>query len=169
MDFCLYALLMIFGLGRPTREPLDQAKSVALHSRIPCDGQTAPEDDVSVRATFGQGDWAREFLVSRYQKDACEVDLKIKCLHHEKAGWRDVWTAGSDHSSTNGMVSLGSCYAWGSKEPAQYVVTGWYKEGGAGSKVEWRQAAIQQVASRPGVFEFSDPKGGTARLEIDQR
>lgn len=168
MDY-FFALLLIFGLGHPSREPVDQAKSAPLHSRIPCDGQTAPEDDVSVQATFPSGDWAREFVVSRFQKDTCEIDLKVKCLHHEKEGWYDVWSAASAQASTGGMLSLGACYARGSSEPAQYVVSGWYKEGVPGSKLEWRQVPIKQVSSHPEVFEFTDPKGGTARLEIERR
>ena len=167
MDY-FFALLLIFGRGHPSREPVDQAQSIPLHSRIPCDGQTAPNDNVSVQATFASGDWAREFVVSRFQKDACEIDLKVKCLHHEKEGWRDVWWAASEQPSTNSTVPLGSCYAWGSSEPAQYIVSGWYKEGAAGSKLEWQQAPIKQVSSRPEVFEFTDPKGGTARLEINR-
>ncbi len=168
MEYFL-ALLLIFGLGHPAREPVDTAKSAPLRSRIPCDGQTAPEDDVSVKVVFSTGDWAREFVVSRYQDEACEVNLKIKCLHHEKAGWRGVWSAESAQPSTNSLLPLGSCYAWGSKEPAQYLVSGWYKEGAPGAKLEWRQAAIQQVSSKPEVYEFTDPKGGTARLQIERR
>jgi hypothetical protein len=30
----------------------------------------------------------------------------------------------------------------------------------------WHQATIQQVSTLPEVYEFTDPKGGTARLEI---
>lgn len=165
----LLPLLMIFGLGHPSREAVDPAKGAALHSRMQCDGQTAPEDDVSVQATFSSGDWAREFVVNQFQKDTCEVNLKIKCLHHEKEGWYGVWSVASEQPSAKGMVALGSCYAWGSSEPAQYIVSGWYKEGAQGAKVEWRQATVKQVSSKPEVFEFTDPKGGTARLEIERR
>ncbi|SRR5579871_1022109 len=163
------AILLIFGWGHRSREPVDAAKGVALHSRIPCDGQTAPEDQVSMRTTFAAGDWAREFVVSRFQKDACEVDLKVKCLHHEKAGWRDVWSATSDEPSSSSLVPLKSCYEWRSAEGAQLLLSGWYKEGAPGAKAEWRQAAVKQVSAQPEVYEFSDPKGGTARLEITRR
>ena len=163
------AWLLIFGLGHPAREPMDAAKSAPLRSRIPCDGQTAPADHVWLRATFPSGAWAREFVVSRFQKDTCEVNLKVKCLHHIKEGWYDVWSAVSAQSSGNGMLPLSSCYQWGSKETAQYIVSGWYKEGASGSKLEWRQATVKQVSSHPEVYEFSDPKGGTARLEIERR
>lgn len=163
------ALLLIFGLGHPAREPVNPAKSAPLRSRIPCDGQTAPQDDVRVQATFSSGAWAREFVVSRFQKEACEVNLKIKCLHHEKASWRGVWSAESVQPSATGTLPLDSCYAWRSSEPAQYIVSGWYKEGAPGAKLEWRQATIKPVSTQPEVYEFTDPQGGTARLEIDRR
>ena len=62
------ALLLIFGIGKPDREPVDKAKSVSLRSRIPCDGYTAPEDDVQMQVTFSSGTSARQFVVSRFQK-----------------------------------------------------------------------------------------------------
>ena len=160
------ALLLIFGLGHPAREAVDAAKSVHLTSRIPCDGQTAPEDDVSVQVTFSSGAWARQFVVSRFQEQACEVNVKVKCLHQEKAGWHGVWSAASVQPSATATLPLGSCYAWGSSKPAQYVLSGWYKEGAPGSKLEWRQAPVKQVSAQPEVYEFTDPKGATARLEI---
>ena len=169
MGIYFIAFLLIFGLGRPPREPVDPAKGAALHSRIACDGQTAPADHVSARATFSAGSWAREFTVSRFQKDTCEVNLKVKCLHHEKAGWRGVWSVESGEPAAREMLPLGSCYEWGSSEPAQYVLSGWYKEGAANSKLEWHQASVKQVSSQPEVYEFRDPQGGTARLEIVRR
>jgi len=163
------AWLLIFGLGHPAREPMDAAKSAVLRSRIPCDGQTAPADDVWVRATFPSGAWAREFVVSRFHEESCEVNLKVKCLHHEKAGWRSVWSAASAQPSIAGTLPLDSCYAWGSGEPAQYMLSGWYQEGAPGSKLEWRQAPVKQVSAHPEVYEFTEPHGGTARLEIERR
>jgi hypothetical protein len=162
------ALLLIFGLGHhPTREAVDVARSVQLSSRIPCDGHTAPEDDVSVKVTFSSGEWARQFAVDRFQKESCELDVKGKCLHKQKEEWRGVWSAASVQPSANGMVSLGSCYAWGSSERPQYILSGWYKEGAAAdTKIEWKQTSIKQVSSRPEVYELTDPHGGTARLEI---
>lgn len=159
-------LLLIFGLGKPDREPLDTAKAVSLRSRIPCDGYTAPEDDVRVQVTFSSGSGAREFVVSRFHKESCEVNVKIKCLHREKEGWDAVWSATSVQPTASGTMYLGSCYAWGSSEPAQYVLSGWYKEGAPNSKIEWRQAMVKQVSANPEVYEFSDPSGETARLQI---
>jgi hypothetical protein len=68
--------------------------------------------------------------------------------------------------SVHAVVPISSCYKWGSAELAQYVLSGWYQEGAADPKLPWRQAAIKQVSTVPEVYEFADPKGGTARLEI---
>jgi hypothetical protein len=159
----LLAFFLIFGLGHSAREPLDPTKSVPLHSRIPCDGNGAPEDLLRIKATFPSGGWSREFVVSRFQNEKCEVDVKVKCLHKEKAGWRDVWSVANAETSTRALLPISSCYEWGSNAPAQYVLSGWYD---AGSKLAWKQAPVKQISSAPEVYEFTDPNGGTARLEI---
>lgn len=158
------ALLLIFGLGHPAREPLDTAKTVPVKSRIPCDGYGAPEENVKVHATFSAGGGAREFAVSRFQNEKCSVDVHVKCLHTRKAGWHDVWSSGNSGESANVILPLGACYAWGSSEPAEYVLSGWYQD--SDKKAAWHQATVKQVSSEPEVFEFTDPSGGTARLEI---
>ena len=164
------ALLLIFGLGHPAREPVDPAKSAQLHSRIPCDGYGAPEDLLRLQATFSSGGSAREFVVSRYHTERCEVDVKVKCLHHEKPGWRDVWSAANVEPTAHALLPIGSCYEWGSNAPAQYVLSGWYQEAASdsksASKAAWRQPTVKQVSAEPEVYEFADPNGGTARLEI---
>jgi hypothetical protein len=156
-------LVLIFGLGHPAHESLDPAMGFQLHSRIPCDGDGAPEDLLRMTTTFSSGGAAREFVVSRYHTERCEVDV-WKCLHHEKPGWRDTWSASSAAPAAKALVPIGSCYEWGSKEPAQYVLSGWYQQ--SNSKSGWQQVRIQQVSSQPEVYEFADPEGGNARLEI---
>jgi hypothetical protein len=158
-------LLLIFGLGHPAHEALDPAMGFLLHSRIPCDGYGAPEDLLRMTTTFSSGGAAREFVVSRYHSKRCEVDVKWKCLHHEKPGWRDIWSASSAAPAAQALVPIGSCYEWGSKEPAQYALSGWY-QAGTGSKSDWQQVRIKQVSSQPEVYEFTDPQGGAARLEV---
>jgi hypothetical protein len=160
------AFFLIFGLGHHARDPVDPAKSAQLHSRLPCDGSGDPEDLLRIKVTFPTGAWAREFVVSRFANEKCEVDLKGKCLHKEKAGWRSIWTVANTEPSAHALVPVSSCYEWGSSAPAQYVLSGWYQEGEADSKLAWKQAAIKQVSSEPEVYEFADPNGGTARLEI---
>lgn len=160
------AWFLIFGLGHPAREAVDPAKGVQLHSRIPCDGFGAPEEAAHVDVTFSPGAGAREFVLSRFLNERCQVDVKIKCLHTEKAGFRDVWAAASQQASSKAIVPLSSCYEWSSSEPAQYVLSGWYQESAADSKSPWRQGTVKQVSARPEVYEFTDPSGATARLEI---
>lgn len=167
MSSYFLAFFLIFGFGHPSREPLDPAKTAKLHSRLPCDGYGAPEDLLRVQTTFSPGADAREFTISRFQDEKCEVDVKVKCLHHEKAGFRDVWTAENVQPSAHALLPLSSCYAWGSAEPAQYILSGWYQED-ADVKPFWRQTTIKQVSSVPEVYEFTDSKGGTARLEISR-
>ncbi len=162
------ALLLIFGMAHSAREPMDAAKTVPLHSRIACDGATAPEDNLSVKVTFSPGASAREFLVSRYQKESCDANMKAKCLHKVKEGWRDVWSAVNVEPSAKRTLPVRSCYGRGSSEPLKYVLSGWYKEGAPDSKLEWRQTAIKQVSAQPEVYEFADPNGATARLEISR-
>lgn len=135
-----------------------------LHSRIKCDGYGSPEDLLRMRPTFSKPG-VDEFVVSRYHTEHCQLDVKGKCLHQEKAGWRDVWTSSASAPAGNALVPIGSCYQWGSTDPSQYVLSGWYNEG-TDQKPMWRQVRIKQVTDKPEVYEFTDPSGGTGRLEI---
>jgi len=166
MNAHFLALLLIFGLGHPSRDPIDPAKSIPLHSRIPCDGFGGPEEAVHVQVTFSSGDTAREFAVSQYETDKCSVETMFQCWHKTRTGWHDVWSAASSQASSGAILPLASCIEWGSKEPARYLLSGWYREGASGSKPIWRQAAVKQVSSQPEVYEFTDPNGGTARTQI---
>src|SRR5580704_225123 len=126
------AFLLIFGLGHhPAREPVDPAKGAQLHSRIPCDGNGAPEDMLRIQTTIPPGDWAREFVVSEFQTDKCGVETMFQCWHKPRAGWRSVWSTANSEASAHALVPVSSCYEWGSGAPAQYVLSGWYKEGAA--------------------------------------
>ncbi len=165
--------LLIFGLGHPAREPLDPAKAAKLTSRRACDGFGAPEELLRIQVSFPSGPagaGSREFLLSRFRDEKCELDVKGKCLHRIKAGWQDVWTADNTQPSAKALVPITSCYEWGSKELAQYMLSGWYKEVGPDSKNEskipWQQAPAKQLSTTPEVYEFTDPHGATARLEI---
>jgi len=164
----VFALLLIFGLGHPARDPIDPAKGVQLHSRIPCDGYGGPEEAVHVQVTFSSAGSAaaREFVVSRYQTDKCSVETMFQCWHKARSGWHEVWSATNGTASSAGdILPLASCNEWGASEAPQYVLSGWYQEGSE-SKPVWRQSTVKQVSSQPEVYEFTDPSGGTARLEI---
>jgi hypothetical protein len=178
MNAHFFALLLIFGLGHPARDPVDPAKGVQLHSRIPCDGNGGPEEAVHVKATFSSGApsssstaaaAAREFVVSRYQTDKCSVETMLQCWHKARSGWHEAWSAASNapgaQPSVSDILPLVSCNEWGSTEAPQYVLSGWYQEGSE-AKPMWRQGTVKQISSQPEVYEFTDPGGGTARLEI---
>ena len=160
------AFLLIFGLGHPKQEPVDPAKSAKLQSRLKCDGYGAPEDLVRIQVNFSPGAAAREFVVSQFQTDKCSVETMFQCWHKPRSGWHEVWSAANEQPTAYAVVPLSSCDEWGATEPAQYVLSGWYQEGAADSKLGRHQAVIKQVSSLPEVYEFSDPNGGTARLEI---
>ena len=116
--------LFIFGLGHPKQDPIDPAKGAKLQSRLRCDGYGAPEDLIRIKASYSSSAWAREFVLSRYHDYKCELDVKGKCLHKIKEGWRDVWTASNQQPSAHALLPLSSCYQWGSSELAQYVLSG---------------------------------------------
>ena len=161
----LALFFLIFGLGHPAHEPLDPAMGYQLHSRIQCDGYGSPEDLLRMRPSFSKAG-AQEFVVTRYHTERCELDIHGKCLHHEKAGWRDVWSSVND-ASNPALVPIGSCYKWGTGDPAQYVLSGWYNQG-TEQKPMWHQARIKQVSEKPEVYQFTDPSGGTASLEVSR-
>jgi hypothetical protein len=161
--------LSLSGRGIKSSDLIDLSKSVVVSSRIPCDGYTAPQDQVTAKAMFSQGPAERSFTVSEFQRGKCNVNLKVRCLDKVPTGWRQDWAMTNTHPQTPSALALNSCYEWGSKDAAQYVVSGWYKEGGVNRKAPWTQATVKQVSTNPDVYEFSDPAGGTARLELDRR
>jgi hypothetical protein len=162
----LLAFLLIFGLGHHARDPVDPAKGIQLHGRIPCDGNGQPEDLLRIKPTFSAGGTPREFVISRYEVDKCSVETMFQCWHKTRAGFHDTWSLSNAEPSANALVPIDSCYEWGSKEPSQYVLSGWYQESASDSKAAWKQIPVKQVSAQPEVYEFADPSGGTARLEV---
>ena len=80
-----------------------------------------------------------------------------------------MWSAANEQPAAHALLPLSSCDDWASTEPAQYILSGWYQEGTANPKLPWHQATVKQVSTVPGapeVYEFTDPNGGTARLEM---
>ncbi len=49
------------------------------------------------------------------------------------------------------------------------MLTGWYREAGSDPDRPWKQAELKKVPSRWETYEFADPDGGTARVEIARR
>jgi hypothetical protein len=174
--------------ARTHEAPVDPSKGAKLTSRIPCDGETNPEDQLVLQPTFSAGGMERAFRIELFEKDYCKrVDLGFKCLQPAHNRWKQEWRVESaqaagrsapgesvvrDSQSPNpqrGYIGLASCATWGSKDPADYVLTGWYRESPskkAGKKALWKQAEIKRASSSMESYEFADPSGGTARLEI---
>jgi len=152
-------------------EPLDPSKGLSLSSRIPCDGSTNPQDEISLATTFSPGGWERSFRINEFDEKYCKrMDLEFVCLMPGKTSrWRQGWSSVSSLPPGVGKVGLDSCYKHGLKDAPKYLLTGWYKEGGPDPKLPWKQAPVKQVSSKPDVYEFVDPNGGTARLEINRR
>ncbi len=166
MSSYLLAFFLIFGFGHPAHEPLDPAKSAPLHSRLKCDGYGSPEDLLRIQVTYSPGAWEREFEVNQFDTDKCGVETMFQCWHKPRAGWHSVWSVANEQPAARAMVPLSSCHEWGSTAAAQYVLSGWYREGTDNPKFAWKQAPLKQVSSEPEVYEFTDPNGGKARLEI---
>jgi hypothetical protein len=179
--------LLYFGFAANARTheaPVDPSKGAKLASRIPCDGETNPEDQLVLDPTFSAGGMERAFRIELFEKDYCKrVDLGFGCVQPGHNHWKREWVVESaqaarrgapgesvvrDSQSANpqrGFIGLASCAAWGSKDPADYVLSGWYRETGD-KKALWKQAEIKRVSPSMESYEFADPSGGTARLEI---
>jgi hypothetical protein len=173
-----------FARTKVREEPLDPSKGAKLASRIPCDGVTNPEDQVKLVPTFAPGNLERSFRIDVYEESYCKrFDLGFKCLEPGQARWKQEWTVSSTHPE-NGIYGLASCAEPGSHgqgsaelgsikqgatDAPQIVLTGWYREAGTDPKRVWKQAVVKKLDSRWETYEFADPDGATARLEITRR
>jgi hypothetical protein len=152
-----------------TDRSIDLSKSVVLKSRIRCDGVTAPEDYVTARATFSPGSSERQFSLYTFERGNCKFDLKVVCIGTPPLAWNAVWSSSNNEPPKPDAFTLRSCYEWGSAQPAQYVISAWYREAEAKRFTPWRQVYLKQVSAHPDVFEFKDPTGATGRLELNRR
>jgi len=149
--------------------PVDPQKGANLASRIPCDGETNPEDQVTLTPMFSEGGLERSFRIQLYEDKYCKRgDLGWACVQSGKGLWKEEWSADSSQAAATGTLGLSSCYEQGSKDAPRYILTGWYREKGD-PKTPWKQAEIKKAALRWETYEFTDPDGGTARLEIGRR
>jgi hypothetical protein len=169
----LLAAFAAFGLSifsHAPQETIDPAKGVHISSRLPCDGSTNPQDEVILKATFSPGGWERAFNLSVFESKFCRfADFYFVCAKTGHDRWKQEWSIDNTGSQEIGRFDLNSCSAWGSSDPPQYVLTGSYKEGVTDKKLPWLQVPLKQVSSKPDVYEFTDPNGGTARLTITRR
>jgi len=162
-------MLAVLSYARtPSRsEGIDLKQTVKLESPIPCDGVTNPQQEIILDAHFSPEGWQRVFIVDNFQDESCQAGIGIKCFKRVPAGYRDDLIVDSDGTRHHW---LNSCRTWGSKEAAQYTLSGWYKEGPASKKkLPWKQAPLKQVSTQPEVYEFTDPNGDKASVEIRRR
>jgi hypothetical protein len=149
---------------------LDSVKGIRIASRIPCDGSTNPREEVELHSTYSPGGWERSFRLDMFRSKYCRrLDLYFVCVFHGHDGWRPAWSSDSSHPPSTERFWLHSCSAWESADAAQYLLSGWYKEGEQGQKRPWKQAAVRKVSSNPETYEFTDPNGGTARVELPRK
>jgi hypothetical protein len=165
---------------------LDSSKGAKLASRIPCDGVTNPEDQVKLVSAFSAGTVEREFRINVYEDKYCKrMDLGFKCLEPGYALWKEDWSVSNSHpQGETGFYGLASCGEPSSagagavqlrsgelvsKDPPQIVLSGSYREPGPDPNRPWKQAELKKVDSRWETYEFTDPAGGTARIELTRR
>lgn len=174
---CLTARALPWKHG-PLEAPLDPTKGVKLASRIPCDGATNPEDQVVLNTTFSGDGVPREFRISVFEDKFCKRgDLGWACVQPGHDAWKTEWLAASTIPHAVERYGLSSCEAWGYKAQPQIVLTGWYKQPAPdeknakkdAKKEVWKQVEVKKVDSRWEIYEFTDPDGGTARVEIGRR
>lgn len=167
--FLLIPALAALSFARPPAksDALDLNQAVKLESPIPCDGFTNPQQEIILDAHFSPAGWPRSFMIDNYQDQSCRADIATKCIKRVPAGWQDELRMESNDKT---HYWLNSCRTWGSKDSAQYTLSGWYKEGPANNKkLPWKQTPLKQISSQPEIYEFTDPNGGTSRIEIKRR
>jgi len=146
---------------------LDRVEGVRISSRLPCDGSTNPQEELKMQTTFSPGGWQKSFHLDIFESRYCKrLDLYFFCVMHGHDRWKHEWVANSQGGPAPRMYWLNACSSWGTKDNQDYILSGWYQEGEPSNKLPWKQAAIRQVSAAPEIYEFSDPQGGTARLEI---
>jgi hypothetical protein len=156
---------------RPTEAPVDSTIGVKLASRIPCDGVTNPEDQVSLITNFSPVGAELSFRIEVFADKFCKRgDLGWACVQPGHTTWKQVWSADSTVPTATSLYGLSSCEEQGTNKPPQIVLTGWYKEKGPDPKEDiWKQIELKKVPSRWEMYQFTGPDGGTAKIELDRR
>jgi len=171
------ASLAILGLGtgvnarsHRAEDLVDRVQGVRISSRIACDGATNPQEDIKLETTFSPGGWQRSFHLDVFESQYCKhLDLYFICVKHGHDKWKHEWAQNSQGKPGPARYWVNACSQWGTKHAQEYILSGWYQEGAADRKLPWKQAAIKQVSATPEVYEFTDPQGATARVEIKRK
>ncbi len=148
---------------------VDRIQGVRIASRIPCDGATNPQEELGLETTFSPAGWQRAFHLDVFESQYCKrLDLYFFCLTHGHDRWKHDWVKDNRSTGGSGRYWIDSCAAWESKDAPEYILSGWYRET-AGKKDPWKQATLKRVSDTPEIYEFTDPNGGTARIEIKRK
>jgi hypothetical protein len=155
----------------PKEAPGDSTIGAKLASRIPCDGVTNPEDQVSLITTCSPVGAELSFRIEVYADKFCKRgDLGWACVQPGHATWKQEWSAESTVPTATSLYGLSSCEESGSNNAPQIILTGWYKEQGPTAKDDvWKQVEVKKAASRWETYQFTGPDGGTAKIELDRR
>ena len=155
----------------PRAEDLvERVQGVRISSRMPCDGSTNPQEELKLETTFSPGGWQRSFHLDVFESQYCRrLDFHFFCVQHGHGRWKHRWEQDSQGTPGPARYWIDTCSAWGSNNAPEYILSGWYQEGAADRKRAWKQAVIKQVSTTPEIYEFTDPNGGSARVEIKRR
>ena len=169
--FLVLALAVtVLARTRTPEDLLDAIKGVPVAGRLTCDGFTNPAEDVGLVTTFSSGGWERAFHLDEFENQYCRlVDVYFWCVVRGHDRWKQVWSSDSYLAPTPRRAWLNACSAWQSTEAPQYILSGWYKEGAPDHKLPWKQALLKQVSTDPVIYEFKDPNGGEAKIEIRRK
>src|ERR1700683_4040611 len=75
---------------------VDRIQGVRISSRIPCDGDTNPQEEVTLETTFSPGGWQRSFHLDVFESQYCKyVDVYFFCLKHGHDKWKHEWSQDS--------------------------------------------------------------------------
>jgi hypothetical protein len=149
---------------------MDRVQGMRIASRVHCDGATNPQEELVLQTSFSPGGTPRSFHLDVFEDKYCRfADLYFVCAVHGHDRWKHEWSASSQDAAPAGRYWVSACAEWGSQGTPQYLLSGWYQEGGPGRKLPWKQAALKQVSATPEIYEFTEPGGGSARLQIGRK
>lgn len=160
----------VYARAHRAEDLVDRVQGVRISSRAPCDGATNPQEELKFETTFSPGGWQRAFHLDAFETKYCKrLDLYFFCVLHGHDRWKHEWAQDNQGPPGAGRYWINTCSAWGAQDSQSYVLSGWYREGAANSKLPWKQAAIKQVSTAPEIYEFADGNGGTARVKIERK
>jgi len=148
-------------------DAVNQVEGLRVASRLPCDGSANPQEELKLTATYSPGGWQRAFHLDVFESQYCRhLNLHFFCVMRGQNHWKPEWVSASQGPAPRARYWMDACTEAGSAAAPNYILSGWYQEGAASKKLAWKQAAIKKISDSPEVYEFSDPNGGTAKLEV---